>query len=214
MTDTFTPFTIPAVELAAVALAQSNDETRYCLCGVFFTPRAMVATDGHVLTCAALEHDPSRPSVIMHISKKAITALRGRKALSARFDGATLTVLDEAEQPLYMEPSVPINGIENDGSTHYPDWIRVLPAKDAKLAPTGAAFGTAVLAVLIETGKILSGSRVGCALTFRAKDAGSAHLVRYRCDLGESVFSVAMPMRAEGNKPESYPAFMAGIWPA
>jgi len=183
---------IDAKTLAAVAVAQSTESTRYYLCGVCFDGDDAVATDGHLLTVAvwinrdlAILDDEAAP--IMPVSSKAITALKRRDATHAIFDGATLAVYSEhSEAAFYLEPSAPIDGT-------FPDWRRVLPDVPDDASCPGM-FGDALLSRIAATAKILgAGTSIGVQL--RGVDDLSAHRVRYFNGAALDTYSVAMPMR-------------------
>ena len=60
-----------ATKLAAVAIAQSNEETRYYLKGVYFEGDIAVATDGNILTASQDTESINDAPGIYPISKKA-----------------------------------------------------------------------------------------------------------------------------------------------
>jgi len=195
--ENFSPITIAnPSRLAAVAMAQSTEQSRPYLRGVHFTTERMEATSGHIATYAELELDADRPDCIMPVSKKAIAVLKGNKAETAVFDGETLTVFTADGEPIHIETSKPIDGA-------FPDAARIIPSvAESKETPL-ASFSTEVMAVLIDTAKAVAPGRVGYLAMF-ADDASGPYAVRYS-DV-EDVFSVAMPMRA--NVARQYPAFI------
>lgn len=174
-----------ATKLAAVAVAQSTEETRYYLCGVYFTENKAVATDGHVLTVAT--NDPENntdDSGIFPVSKKAITAMKNKKADHVVFDGDTLKVFEKINPtPFYMEPCAEIDA-------KYPDYTRIIPEPESD--HSNAGFSCTILARLADTGKILSNGSA-TAISMRGDDKSAPHIVTYHCN--PDVFSVAMPMR-------------------
>jgi len=188
---------IDAKTLAAVAVAQSTEATRYYLNGVCFDGEDAVATDGHMLTVAldAVEierQDGEDESPILPVSSKAVTALKRRDATHAIFDGSTLSVYSErSEGPFYLEPSAPIDGT-------FPDWRRVVPEVPNDATCSGM-FGDALLSRVASTAKILgAGKSVGVEL--QGVDASTGHRVRYyNSELNVSFFSVVMPMRKPGS---------------
>ena len=195
--ENFSPITIAnPSRLAAVAMAQSTEQSRPYLRGVHFTTERMEATNGHIATFAELELDADRPDCIMPVSKKAIAALKGNKAETAVFDGDTLTVFSADGEPIHIETSRPIEG-------PFPAAARIIPSLDESKETPLAAFSTDVMAVLIDTAKAVAPGRVGCLAMF-ADDAGGPYAVRY--DNVEDVFSVAMPMRVYVAR--QYPAFI------
>ena len=195
--ENFKPITIAnPSRLAAVAMAQATEQSRYYLLGVHFTAERMEATSGHIATFAELELDADRPDCIMPVSKKAIAALKGNKAETAVFDGDTLTVFNEHGEPIHIETSKPIDGT-------FPDAARIIPSvAESKETPL-AAFSTNIMAILNDTAKAVAPGRVGCFAMF-GDGASGPHGVRY--SNVEDVFSVAMPMRA--NVARQYPAFI------
>ncbi len=195
--ENFNPITIAnPSRLAAVAMAQATEQSRYYLLGVHFTAERMEATSGHIATFAELELDADRPDCIMPVSKKAIAVLKGNKAETAVFDGDTLTVFNSQGEPIHIETSKPIDGT-------FPDAARIIPSvAESKETPL-AAFSTNIMAILNDTAKAVAPGRVGCFAMF-GDGASGPHGVRYS-DV-EDVFSVAMPMRA--NVARQYPAFI------
>jgi len=195
--ENFNPITIAnPSRLAAVAMAQATEQSRYYLLGVHFTAERMEATSGHIATFAELELDADRPDCIMPVSKKAIAVLKGNKAETAVFDGETLTVFTADGEPIHIETSKPIDGA-------FPDAARIIPSvAESKETPL-AAFSTNIMAILNDTAKAVAPGRVGCFAMF-GDGASGPHGVRY--SNVEDVFSVAMPMRA--NVARQYPAFI------
>jgi len=195
--ENFKPITIAnPSRLAAVAMAQATEQSRYYLLGVHFTAERMEATSGHIATFAELELDADRPDCIMPVSKKAIAVLKGNKAENAVFDGETLTVFNSQGEPIHIETSRPIEGT-------FPDAARIIPSLDESKETPLAAFSTNIMAILNDTAKAVAPGRVGCFAMF-ADDAGGPYGVRYS-DV-DDVFSVAMPMR--GGVARRYPAFI------
>ena len=179
-----TDIVYPARFLAAVAIAQSSEESRYYLRGVCFEPDGVaIATDGHMLSAVRVEENGAVINTpgIYPISRKAQVALKSAKAKLAVIAGGILTVQDKAGCALYMEPCVAIDGT-------FPDWRRIVPSGD--LAPTEAAFSDLILSRLAATAKTLGGEST--ALTLRGSDPRGPHVVRYGGEL--SFFSIAMPM--------------------
>ena len=172
-----------AQKLAAVAIAQSFDATRYYLNGVYLHGDTAVATDGHMLT-KAIETDPElenpKDGAIFPVSKKAITAMKKNTAAKVTFENDVLTVLDETESVLHLEPSKQIDGT-------FPDYNRVIPDGDFESSLGG--FAPDLLIRLSNTAKIL----ISGPLVLTGEDASSPHKVKY---VGSSdVMSVIMPMR-------------------
>jgi hypothetical protein len=188
--------TVNAELLAAVSVAQSTDPTRYYLGGVFFDSRGvMVASDGHVLTAAQIEPDADRPPVILPVSPKARTALKGAKAETAEFADGLLRVLDASGQPIYTEPCAAIDGA-------FPDWRRVIPREPVN--PSGASFALEVRQKLNDTAKCLAKNP---AISILGAGAESAHVVRY--DSRPDLFSVAMPVRHAAPDDGNLPGWMS-----
>ena len=181
---------IDAKTLAAVAIAQSTETTRYYLCGVCFDGDDAVATDGHLLTVStnvAIRHGEDAAS-ILPVTSKAITALKRRDATHAIFDGATLSVYGATSDmvPLYLEPSAPIDGT-------FPDWRRVLPDVPDDACCRGM-FGDSLIARIAATAKIL-GAGKSLGIQFQGVDDSSAHRVRYFNGAALDTYSIVMPMR-------------------
>lgn len=171
-----------AQKLAAVAMCQSTEQTRYYLCGVYFEGNKAVATDGHMLT-VAIDHNSEAPNgdgAIMPVSKKAITAMKAQKADYVVFNNDQLTVINADGKTFYIEPSVPIDGT-------FPDWRRVLPSELGEVCAVGVL--PWVLARIAATAKVLNNS--AARITGVALEDPQA--VLYSGD--SEVFSVAMPCR-------------------
>lgn len=170
-----------AQKLAAVAIAQSTEATRYYLNGVCLHGDTAVATDGHILTKAIdQEHTNPPEQAIFPVSKKAITAMKKNTAAKVTFENDVLTVLDETESVLHLEPSKQIDGT-------FPDYNRVIPDGDFESSLGG--FAPDLLIRLSNTAKIL----ISGPLVLTGEDASSPHKVKY---VGSSdVMSVIMPMR-------------------
>ncbi len=172
-----------ATKIAAVAIAQSNEETRYYLRGVYFTGDIAVATDGHILTASRDTESVNDAPGIYPISKKAQAAMKKRGALYVVIQDDVLTVLDNQERTTHMEPCKPIDGT-------FPDWKLVIPKEIG--APNESAFSAIVMGKLISTAVTLS---VDKSATFRITGiAGHPQSVSY--EQGDT-FSVAMPYRNE-----------------
>ena len=165
--------------VAAVALAQSNEQTRYYLCGVYFEGEHAIATDGHKLT---VSHDPDaivETSGIYPITKKAIAAMK--KADIVTIDNGILQVLAN-EQVTYMEPCIEVDGT-------FPDWRKVIPKEIGNA--THAAFAPEVLSVVIATAKTFEKN---APISITGTDATYPHIVTYA---QPDIMTVVMPMRAE-----------------
>ena len=170
-----------ATKLAAVAIAQSNEETRYYLKGVYFEGDIAVATDGNILTASQDTESVNDAPGIYPISKKAHAAMKKRGALCVVIQDDVLTVLDDQERTTHMEPCKPIDGT-------FPDWKRLIPKEIG--APNEAAFSAIVMGKLVSTAVTLSGNK---AATFRITGiTGNAQNVSYAQN---DTISVAMPYR-------------------
>lgn len=180
-----TTITFNAKLLAAVSLAQSNEETRYYLCGVFFDGNTVVATDGHMMTYAT-DEDHTNPSGddadIYPISKRTTIVLKGKRAHTVKIEGGILSVLSDTAEVLHLEPCEIIEAT-------YPDWKRVCPKEASNSC--NAAFNHTILKRLCDTAAILD--RQECALTITGADGGAPHCVAY--DGFPAIKSVIMPMR-------------------
>ena len=174
--------------LATVALAVSTGETRYYLKGVMIEGRKAVATNGHLMTVATddgelTENNPS-DAAIMPVSKKAITAMKNRKAEYVEFKDGTLTVWSGQNDNLYMEPSHAIDGT-------FPDWESVLPKTGSEVSH--GAFESDLLLTVAHGAKILGYGSGVVSVSFHGEDDSSPHLAKYhniRCD----IFTVLMPL--------------------
>jgi DNA polymerase III sliding clamp (beta) subunit (PCNA family) len=175
-----------AKKLAAVALAQSTEQTRYYLNGVMFEGSRAVATNGHIITIANDENtDNGTEQRIMPISKKAIAAMKKKLAHHVAFEDGMLKVMDEYDGIIHIEPSVEIDGT-------FPDYVRILPkyTKDECFE----AFDGKYLALLNDVSKILD---MGSAVRISGK-RHDVQLVRYAGS--PDIFSALMPIR-EGDEP-------------
>jgi DNA polymerase III sliding clamp (beta) subunit (PCNA family) len=169
--------------LAAVALAQSDEKSRYYLCGVCFHDNTAVATNGHLLTKAtSADTDNGEEQHIMPVSKKAITAMKNKKAENVIFENDVLSVMDIHEQVLFMEPCKEIDGT-------FPDYTKVIPTDTGDVC--NAAFAAHYLGIIAETGGILDKSNV--PVSFKGSDKSSPHIVTYHGYPG--LMSVVMPLR-------------------
>ena len=186
--------TVDANTLAAVAIAQSNEKTRYYLNGVCFEPGVMVATDGNMLTAAQCDYDnPAR--IILPISKKAQTAAKKRSARAVTWDGeerdGTLQVIGENGEILHVEPVRTIDG-------EFPDWRRVLPSDYDSETPN---ISETIMRKLTDTCKVLDARCLR-----HTNNSRSPCVVRYGSD--NTIFTVVMPMR--GDVDTSIPAWVNG----
>lgn len=174
-----------ATKLAAVSVAQSAEQTRYYLCGVYLIGKTAVAADGHTMTVARDDDASNDAPGIYPVSKKARAAMKRGKIVM--IDNGVLRVIDRRDSILHMEPCAPIDGT-------FPDWTRFIPS--GEMRPTSAAFGARVLAALAETATILD--NCDCAISINAPDGNPVrpHVIRYSDQ--PDVFSVAMPMRSDG----------------
>ena len=182
-----------ATKLAAVSIAQSDEATRYYLCGVYFEGSLAVATDGHILTVAN-DESQANESGIYPVSKKARTVMKKKEASLVTIEGDVLKVLTDNETVLHMEPCKEIDG-------SFPDWRRVVPDNDGD--PTTAAFSTIVTAKLVETAKTVTGLKT-TSFRMTGTEATTGHLVTYN---HSDCLSVAMPMK--GNNTPVIPAWLA-----
>lgn len=175
-------FEVPARDLrtpfARVAYAQSNEETRYFLCGVHLHPTddslAFVATDGHRLarTTIPLPAGAERMPAIIVPSE---TVAELQKLLD--IDGDAVVELDDRSIAVMAGP-VKITSKLVDGT--YPDYRRVIPtAHDRTLKLCPKALLSAVERVATITSE--RGSRVnfsisdeGVGLAMRSPDAGDS----------------------------------------
>ena len=171
--------------LAATALAQSTESTRYYLNGVYLDGHRAVATDGHVLNIARDENAVVDEPGIYPISKKAITAAKKAKSDFLEINGTMLFVYDEDGAILHVEPCAPIDGT-------FPDYMRIIPSKLETDCPL-PAFAAHVVNHMIATAKIVS-TRSTKHFQFFGGTATGPWIVRYD---DERIFSVAMPCRSE-----------------
>lgn len=171
-----------ARKLAAVAIAQEISGRPY-LAGVYLSGNKAVATDGAMLTAATDDSFDNDGDHIMPISKKAITALKNKKADLVVFDDDTLYVKSNQGEVLYLEPCQEIDGT-------FPEWSRVVP-DDTGVISYGT-FSWSLLERIAQTAKILSDG-LPTGVSFKGKGNKDAHIVTYHADA--DVFSVVMPFR-------------------
>jgi hypothetical protein len=174
--------------LAAVAVAQSIEQTRYCICGVYFKGNLAIATNGTMVTVAR-DPDATNESGIYSITSKAITALKGVHASHVSIGGNQLSVMSKGGPvPLYTEPCTAIDGT-------FPDYRRVVPL-NAKVSGKGiGSLGAWVLGKVVRTAEILESKTT--PLTVMTPGLKSdPHIVRYSARF--DIFSVAMPLGYDG----------------
>ena len=172
-----------ARKLAAVAIAQDiNSGTHLYLAGVYLSGDKAVATDGAMMTVATDDSFDNDGHHIMPVSKKAITALKNKKADLVIFDNDTLTVYSDRSEVLYLEPYKEIDGT-------FPEWKRVVP-DDTGVVSHGT-FSWSLLERIVQTAKILNNGLPG--ISFKGKGNMEPHVVTYHADA--DVFSVVMPFR-------------------
>ena len=171
-----------ATKLAAVSIAQSDEATRYYLCGVYFEGSLAVATDGNILTASQDTESVNDAPGIYPISKKAHAAMKKRGALCVVIQDDVLTVLDDQERTTHMEPCKPIDGT-------FPNWKQVIPKEIG--VPNESAFSAIVMGKLISTAVTLSGNK-SAVLRITGTGANAAQTVSYA---QSDTISVAMPCR-------------------
>ncbi len=189
--------------LAAVAFAIDHNEFRHYLCGVYFERHKdggilAVATDEHLMTVA---HDAAGEidqvgGCIMPVGKKAITALKHKRAERAYFDGSILTVIDSNGNTTCIEQSLEIDAT-------FPDWRRIVP--DAIGGPTDAGFSSDVMARIIKTAKVYA---VQNTAFFRltGEDGASPQIVYYPNT--PHIFSITMSSEI---RESVYPGFIRNV---
>tara|TARA_R110002020_G_scaffold119835_2_gene273286 strand:+ start:1515 stop:2102 length:588 start_codon:yes stop_codon:yes gene_type:complete len=189
-----------ATMLAAVALAQGKEQSRYYLKGVCFDREYAVATDGHLMTVAkagvsygSFDKGAEIPEpVVMPVSTKAITAMKKSAASHVLFDGEMLKVFDDDGAVLYIEQCESID-------CTFPNWRGLIPTVEEN-AECAAAFSNVLLAKLAATATILS-SGATIAVNLKGKDALSPHKVMYGNgqlrDYGEDIYSIVMPIKVD-----------------
>ena len=176
-----------ARKLAAVAIAQDiNSGSRPYLAGVYFSGDKAVATDGKLMTVAT-DDSFNDGHHIMPVSKKAITALKNKKADLVIFANDTLSVRSDQDEMLYLEPCKEIDGT-------FPEWKNVVP-DDTGVVSHGT-FAWSLLERIVQTAKILSNGLPG--ISFKGKGNMEPHIVTYHANA--DVFSVVMPFRRTSSK--------------
>ena len=180
--------------LASVAQAQSREESRYYLCGVFFDGEFAVASNGHVLTVARDKKRSANYRGIFPISSKAITAMKKPRSATVVIEDGILNVMDRYNNVFYQEDVSEIDGT-------FPEWRKILPTGDFR--PTVLGFNAEVMAIVSSVSRILN--NVG--FTIKEKDDG----VRFpRClvtyDRNQDIKSVIQPCELRGSQdvPEWY----------
>lgn len=170
--STHITFTIPAVELRAVALAAGQKDVRPYLNGVAFDFAKdglyLVGTDGHrIHVIKALVSDPS--SIQALTGHTVIVPNDAIKQIKTRDASALLTVdikqTVDGSRVLH-DITLSIGGVSATAAEiheHYPDWRRVLPKHHAgrtiDRANPGATAYPAYLADAVAALGLLSGSR-------------------------------------------------------
>jgi hypothetical protein len=177
-----------AKKTAAVALAQSTEEARFCLRGVCFEGPLAVATNGHILTCARDDRPALDRPYIIPISKQVLSALKRPAAATFRWcsDDNTIDVLNSNESSIFTQREAR----EIDGS--FPDWRRICsPLKNDDISH-GVPHAAAYIKTLADTAAIL-GDKKGTNPLGIVSDGNAASFVKYH-DTGD-VFSMLMPCR-------------------
>lgn len=174
--------------LAATALAQSVNETRSNLCGVYFDGKCAIATNGQMLT---ISHDPDShvdENGIYPVSKKAITAMKKNTAKTVIIrDGVLsvcLSVCDENNACLHMESCIEV-------SSTYPDYHGCIPGNFGEA--TLACFSHFIIKEVCETQKILNGT----AFRITGENDSAPHVVSYSGY--KNILSVVMPCRGNSH---------------
>ena len=182
--------------LAAVALFQSTEETKYYLKGVYIEAHPdggviMTATDGHRL---GSYHDneagqPESP-MILPISREVLTALKNKKALAVSWkeNKITVTFRGKAAADDYSEASFTAEPI--DGT--FPDWRRVVPEKPVTANNNFPAFNGSYLGDFGKAAALITGIKDGTVRILHSGDKNAA-LVEFP---GNPDFTgVLMPIR-------------------
>ena len=167
-----------ATKLAATAIAQSVEQTKYYLNGVYFDGQTTIATDGHMLT---ISYDPDSrvdKNGIYPISKKARAAMKKKTAETVIIHADLLSVRDERDDTLFEEPCFEIDGT-------IPPYHRVIPRERGNA--TLASFSGTLIKRVCTTGDILNA--LSFLITGRSDTA--PHIVSYRSQ--HDIFSVIMP---------------------
>lgn len=186
---------VPAKTLAAVALAMSDEPTRYYLCGIAVEPEYLAATDGHVLTVARVTTGlADGDDMILAATPAAVKALSTQKAEVARWNSADgiLAITSAEGGELWTGEIKTIDGT-------FPEWRKVLPLRPKKISATAVTFDGTYLSRLHAAGRLLGPTRkrnVPVPLHIsQGENAEGPWLIRY----GErtDVISMLMPMRWE-----------------
>lgn len=188
----------------AVSMAQSTEETRYCLRGVYIHPHAvtgavLVATNGHILLCA---HDPEGvcdvPAII-GLDKVRLGACRSKPKRTH-----VLTVTDgvaeihshfgsgrEPEHGTLIETQ---RGVVVDGT--FPDYARCLPR--GPFCATGAGMDGRYLGTFADAGCAVSDAKTATVFRVLAGAAGDDGPLLVRYTRQDNLFGVLMPVRHDG----------------
>ena len=176
-----------ATMLAAVALAQGKEQSRYYLKGVCFDREYAVATDGHLMTVAKAGVSYGSFDKGAEIPEPVVMP-----ASHVLFDGEMLKVFDDDGAVLYIEQCESID-------CTFPNWRGLIPTVEEN-AECAAAFSNVLLAKLAATATILS-SGATIAVNLKGKDALSPHKVMYGNgqlrDYGEDIYSIVMPIKVD-----------------
>ena len=180
-----------AKKLAAVALAQSTEQTRPYINCVYFENKTAVATDGVIMTIA-LDDESEISEAENHmyfISKKAIAAMKNRKSGVVTIDNNRLIVEnDQPDTPALHEESISENiGLNNT----FPKYRNIIPTVDP-VKPTGAVFSEIIMRKICDTAKTLKTLNISAGgISILGEFPRDAHIVRYD---NHDVFSVVMPL--------------------
>lgn len=187
------------------ALAQSREETRYYLNGVFVEPHAikgvtMTATDGHVLVSIYDETGTCEKPVIVQLAK---AALQSCKAAKKDIEPRRLVMSDLGNA--FVRLCGKDVGISSqcivDGT--FPDWRSVVNSSQTKPLGDGnsvpePAFNHSTLRVFCDIARELSDGEYR-SLLITSKVKTSAALVRF--DGVSHAFGLIMPLKHD-TKPE------------
>lgn len=161
---THVSISLPAKLLASVSIAQSHEETRYYLCGVYIehldTGIIITATDGHVLFSGFADHGETKPAFfkpfIFNVDGVLTKALKSSKASSVTLEWST-----DATEVLYSVFGVSgllAKGFSRIIDGHYPNWRRVVNHDFSARHPKGN-FSCALIKRVCEAATLYSGNK-------------------------------------------------------
>lgn len=177
------------------AMAQSSEQTRYYLCGVYVEPRheggvTMTATDGRYLVSIFDETGSCEKPVIVQLPRHTLKSCRpAKKDLDPR--RLVMSDLGNAVVRLSGTDVCAASKCIVDGT--FPDWRSIVKSAMAPLLGTGSTpmFNQECYRVFCDIARALADS-IKCGFMIEGARAGSAALVRFNG--ADHAFGLLMPM--------------------